>query len=329
MIDRTEILINAGDGGKGAVDFMQKKGKTFGPPIGGDGGKGADVYLVGTDGMSTLTKFRYKKEYKGTDGRHGGANQRSGLSGEDLLIEVPHGTVVFDADTKKQIIDMAQVQGSALLAQGGRGGRGNMHLRKKASHLKHPLDWEQWSVAQPGTPGEARHLILELKLLADIGLVGLPNAGKSTLLASITAARPKIADYPFTTLEPNLGVIDFKDQSFVIADIPGLIAGAHEGKGLGKDFLRHIERTRVLVHLTDSYENYQVIRNELGSHNKLLLEKPEIIVLSKADIYPPKDSKAVVAAFKKHGLTILPISAATHLNLDVLQNQLLSELIKG
>lgn len=326
MIDRAEIAVTSGNGGDGASIFVKRKGKPFGPPAGGDGGKGADVYLVVSPHMATLAHFRHKKLYKAPDGKSGGANQRSGVTGEDLFIEVPRGTIVLNADTQEQMIDMAETHSTGsgqasepvLLARGGEGGRGNMHMRRKAANARGQVPWEAWQQAQEGKPGESYRLLLELKLLADIGLVGLPNSGKSTLLSVLTSAKPKIADYPFTTLEPNLGVLYIGKHSYVIADIPGLIAGASEGKGLGKNFLRHIERTQVLVHLTQSYEDYTVIRKELEAHSPALIEKKEIVAISKVDTMEKDLLQKTKKEFLKHKITPLTLSAVTHEGLDQL-----------
>ncbi len=326
MIDKVSITVRAGDGGAGAAVFGHRKGKTFGPPMGGDGGRGGDVYLIGTTKQATLIDFQRPRQFVAEDGKTGGPNQRSGAAGNDLLIEVPKGTVVINAENGETIIDMAQTDDPVLIAKGGLGGKGNMHMRRYASHARGKIDWELWQRAQPGLEGEAVELHLELKLIADVGLVGLPNAGKSTLLSVLTAATPKIANYPFTTLEPNLGVASVGDQSFIIADIPGLIEGASEGKGLGLEFLRHIERTKVLVHLTQSPADYKAIRQELKNYNPLLVEKPEIVVLAKIDILTDDEIAASIRDFKKQKIDILPISAATHKNLDKLTVKILEKL---
>lgn len=336
MIDQAEITVTSGNGGNGASIFVKRKGKPFGPPAGGDGGKGADVYLVASPHMATLAHFRHKKLYKAPDGKPGGPNQRSGEAGEDLFIEVPKGTIVLNAASKEQIIDMAEIyftgSGQAsepvLIARGGEGGRGNMHMRRKAANARGQVPWEAWQHAQEGKPGESYHLLLELKLLADIGLVGLPNSGKSTLLSVLTSAKPKIADYPFTTLEPNLGVLYIGKKSYVIADIPGLIEGASEGKGLGKNFLRHIERTQVLVHLTRSYEDYKIIRKELGAHNPALIEKREIVVISKVDAIEKDLLEKTTKEFLKHKITPLPLSAVTHEGLELLLSEIEAQMTK-
>lgn len=327
MIDHAEIIVKAGRGGNGAVDFGRRKGKTFGPPVGGDGGRGGDVLFVAVPHTTTLAEFRYKKIYEAEKGGRGGGNQRHGENGEALIIKVPQGTVINDAKSGVVLIDMADTKEPVLIAQGGKGGRGNMHMRKYAAHASRPVEWERWGSAEDGVPGEEKELRLELKLIADIGLVGLPNAGKSTLLSVITAAKPKIADYPFTTLEPNLGVWYMKDYSFVVADIPGLIEGASKGKGLGEEFLRHVERTKVLIHLTQSVKEYNVVRKELEQYSIALAKKPEIVVLAKMDILSPKDQKDRLKAFESLGILVLPISAVAHEGLDDLAEKVLPVLL--
>lgn len=326
MIDKAAITIKAGTGGNGMVHFIPRRSKVVGPPDGGDGGRGGDVFFVAQPNTTTLAEFRYRRIYEAEDGKMGGSNQKSGVAGNGLYINVPQGTVVLDANSGAQIIDMALTQEPVLIAQGGKGGKGNQHMRKHASHARGPIPWERWNSAEEGKPGEQVELRLELKLIADIGLVGLPNAGKSTLLSVITSAKPKIADYPFTTLEPNLGVWYIEESSFIVADIPGLIEGASEGKGLGKEFLRHIERTRVLIHLTQSVHDYKTIREELGKHNPVLLEKPEIVVLSKTDTLLKEEITKIIAEFKKQKVIILPIASVTHDGLEVLQKAVLDTL---
>lgn len=347
MIDKATITIKSGNGGNGAQAFQRRKGKTFGPPTGGDGGKGGDVYFVASSHMATLADFRHRKQFMAHDGGAGNANQRSGERGQDLVIEVPRGTVLINAALSDVIIDMANTQETVLVARGGEGGRGNMRMRRKASHARGQIPWDAWQWVEEGKPGETYTINLELKLIADIGLVGMPNAGKSTLLSVLTSAKPKIANYPFTTLEPNLGVMQVprflgsqvprnkqkmsqsnnpvsqQPSTLIIADIPGLIEGASRGKGLGKEFLRHVERTRVLLHLTQNYEDYTVIRNELGKYSKDLLEKPEIVVLSKIDAIDKDILQQLKKELLNHNITPLEISAVTHEGLDKLQKKLL------
>lgn len=282
--DRARIFVKAGDGGNGAVAFRREKYVPRGGPSGGDGGDGGNVILVASPDLRTLLDFQYRRHFRAERGRHGEGKNRHGRSGEDLRIAVPPGTQVRDAETGELIADLDRPGSQAVVARGGRGGRGNARF---ASPQNRAPTW-----AQPGQPGEEKWLLLELKLLADVGLVGLPNAGKSTLLAQISAARPKIADYPFTTLEPHLGVVKLPHfRSFVVADIPGLVEGAHLGAGLGHDFLRHIERTRLLVHLVslspldgDPMENFKVINQELALYDPPLTGKPMLVVANKIDL---------------------------------------------
>lgn len=284
FLDRVKILVSAGRGGDGAATFRREAHVPRGGPDGGDGGRGGSVYLRVDAGQTTLRDFRFKHHFRATPGGRGERARRHGAAGEDLRLDVPPGTAVHDDASDALIADLVMVGQTALVARGGRGGLGNTHF-KTATHQapKH---------AQKGEPGEERWLRLELRLIADIGLVGLPNAGKSTLLAALTAARPKIAEYPFTTLEPNLGVMDLgveDDRRPTIADVPGLIEGASSGAGLGHAFLRHVERTRVLVHLVDGAGrdpgwDHDVIRDELAAHDPALLEKPMIVAFNKLDL---------------------------------------------
>jgi GTP-binding protein len=284
FLDRAVIEVMAGHGGNGCMSFRREKFVPKGGPDGGDGGKGGDVYLVADERQATLRDFHYKRHYRGGRGMHGQGSGKTGRSGQDLEVAVPPGTIVQEAETEEVLADLTEPGQRFLVARGGRGGRGNAHF--KTSTNRAPRRTE------PGQPGEERKIRLELKLIADVGLVGLPNAGKSTLLARVTEARPKIADYPFTTLSPNLGVVSLTDfRQFVIADIPGILEGAHEGKGLGLDFLRHIERTRVLLFVLDlsaddPARELELLREELRAHGRGLLERPFLVVLNKADLYP-------------------------------------------
>ncbi|HOK46391.1 MAG TPA: GTPase ObgE [Bryobacteraceae bacterium] len=284
FIDEAVIYVKAGDGGNGCVAFRREKYVPRGGPSGGDGGRGGDVVLVSSEHYNTLLHFRFNPEYRAERGRHGEGSNRTGRHGESIEVPVPVGTVVFDADTGEQLHDFVTAGDRFVAARGGRGGRGNARFATPTHQA--PTEFE------PGRPGEERRLRLELKLLADAGLVGFPNAGKSTLISRISAARPKIADYPFTTLEPHLGVVSLEDQrTYVVADIPGLIEGAHEGHGLGVRFLRHIERTRLLVHLVDISEatgrdpvrDFEVVTAELASFSEELAKKPAIVVATKLD----------------------------------------------
>jgi GTP-binding protein len=293
FVDEAKILVKAGNGGNGCIAFRREKYVPRGGPSGGDGGHGASIYLEANPNDNTLLRYRYNREFKADRGRHGEGSNCSGHSGADMILQVPVGTLAYDELTGETIADLAVPGQRILIAQGGRGGRGNQHFAKPWHQA--PREHED------GFPGEERHLRLELKLLADVGLVGFPNAGKSTLISVISAARPKIANYPFTTLEPNLGVVNADGgtgghgtelgRTFVVADLPGLIEGAHLGAGLGIRFLRHVERTRLIVHLIDTSDSnvddpvhsFQVINGELQAFSPALVEKPMIVVATKMD----------------------------------------------
>jgi len=327
FIDEAIITVRSGDGGNGCLSFRREKYVPLGGPDGGDGGKGGDVTLVSSQDRRTLYPFRFKHEFTAQRGGGGEGRQRTGKSGSDLVIEVPPGTIVRDAETGDIIKDFCLPGESFIIARGGRGGKGNTHF--KSSTHRTPR------FAQPGEAGEVKQLKLELKLLADVGIIGFPNAGKSTLISVISAARPKIADYPFTTLVPNLGVVKAGDREpFVVADIPGLIAGAHAGAGLGIRFLRHIERTRILVHLIDAsaidlekpLEAYAAINTELSSYSPDLARKPQIIALNKLDLPGTEErARAFKAALKKRTKLYL-ISAATVKGVDQLLAQISNRL---
>ena len=327
FIDEAIITVRSGDGGNGCLSFRREKYVPLGGPDGGDGGKGGDVSLVSSQDRRTLYPFRFKHEFTAPRGGGGQGRQRTGKSGGDLVIEVPPGTIVRDAETGDIIKDFCLPGESFIIARGGRGGKGNTHF--KSSTHRTPR------FAQPGEAGEVKRLKLELKLLADVGIIGLPNAGKSTLISVISSARPKIADYPFTTLVPNLGVVKAGDREpFVVADIPGLIAGAHAGAGLGIRFLRHIERTRMLVHLIDAsaidpekpLEAYTAINTELSSYSPDLARKPQIIALNKLDLPGTEErARAFKAALKKR-IKIYLISAATVKGIDQLLAQISNRL---
>lgn len=284
FIDRVKIRVKAGDGGNGVTAFRREKFVARGGPSGGDGGVGGDVWLEADEGVNTLLHLRYNPEHKAERGRHGEGSNRSGKDGESITIRVPVGTEVYDAETEELLFDFTVAGQRFLAAKGGKGGWGNQHFATPTNRApKYHYD---------GRPGEKRELQLELKLIADVGLVGFPNAGKSTLISVISAARPKIADYPFTTLEPNLGVVNVSDfKTFVVADIPGLIEGASEGAGLGDRFLRHVERTKLLLHLVDvssasgrdPVADYEAINRELENYNPELAERPQIVVATKLD----------------------------------------------
>ncbi|MBF2029404.1 MAG: GTPase ObgE [Oscillatoriales cyanobacterium C42_A2020_001] len=321
FIDQAEIQVQAGDGGDGIVAFRREKYVPAGGPAGGNGGRGGSVILKATENLQTLLDFRYSHLFKADDGKRGGPNNCTGASGKDLIIEVPCGTVIYDAETDELIGDLVTPEQTLCIAQGGKGGLGNAHFLSNRNRAP--------ETALPGLPGEARFLRLELKLLAEVGIIGLPNAGKSTLISALSAARPKIADYPFTTLIPNLGVVRKPSgDGTVFADIPGLIEGAHLGVGLGHDFLRHVERTRLLLHLVDATDadpiaNYQTIQDELGAYGRGLSDRPQILALNKLDaVAPDVDVDAIAAQLEDlSGATVFRISAATRLGLDLLLNQ--------
>ncbi|HEY4775620.1 MAG TPA: GTPase ObgE [Xanthobacteraceae bacterium] len=308
FLDQAKIYIRSGDGGAGAVSFRREKFIEFGGPDGGGGGRGGDVVAECVDGLNTLIDYRYQQHFRARNGGHGMGKNRTGARGAEVVLKVPVGTQVFDEDMTL-LADLTAIGQRAVLAKGGNGGFGNAHF--KSSTNRAPRH------ANPGLPGEERVVWLRLKLIADAGLVGLPNAGKSTFLAAVSAARPKIADYPFTTLYPHLGVVAIDDSEFVLADIPGLIAGAHEGVGLGDRFLGHIERCRVLLHLVDGTgehagKAYATVRAELAAYGHGLADKPEIVALNKADALVPEQIKAQLARLKRAaGRTPLVISAAT------------------
>ena len=283
FVDRATIQLIAGDGGKGLIALRREKFNSRGGPCGGAGGCGGSVYFEADRGMATLMDFRYKSIYKAPRGAHGGGNNRTGKNGEDVTVKVPAGTLIRDADSGELIGDLTEHESRVLAVRGGRGGRGNSSFAGPTRRAP--------ETAEDGQPGESRRVDLELKLIADVGLVGFPNAGKSTLLSRISKATPKIADYPFTTLTPNLGVVLRETQSFVVADIPGLIEGAHSGKGLGLEFLRHIERTLVLVFLfdissSDPGDQFKALLNELTGYSRALIQKPRCVVFTKMDLVP-------------------------------------------
>jgi GTPase len=312
FIDEVIITVKAGDGGNGILAFRREKFVPRGGPSGGDGGRGGDVVMVATPHHNTLLHFRFNPEHKAQRGRHGEGSDKTGHNGHSVELSTPVGTVVYDAETGELLHDFTTAGDQFIVAKGGRGGRGN--ARFATSTHQTPTEHED------GKPGEERRLRLELKLLADVGLVGFPNAGKSTLISRISAAKPKIADYPFTTLVPNLGVVSTDDQrTFVVADIPGLIEGAHEGHGLGIQFLRHVERTRLLAHLVDVSDtgrdpahDFEVILAELASFSDDLAKKPMIVVATKMDAaQDPKRVAALQRLAKKRGMPFFKISSVT------------------
>ncbi len=321
FIDEARIYVKAGDGGNGCLAFRREKYVPRGGPSGGDGGRGGDIYMVANEHVNTLLHFRFNPEHKAQRGRHGEGSNRTGHDGTSIDLEVPVGTVVYNEQTGEKLFDFTHPGERFLVAQGGKGGRGNARFTT-ATHQA-PTEHE------PGKPGDELRLRLELKLLADAGLVGFPNAGKSTLISRISAAHPKIADYPFTTLEPNLGVVKLDDfRSFVVADIPGLIEGAHLGHGLGTQFLRHIERTKLLVHLVDvsdatgrePVEDFETVMRELASFSQDLAKKPMLVVATKMDAAQSPDR---VSSLKRlaaeRGLPYFEISSVTGLGLDKLK----------
>jgi len=318
FVDLAEIQVAAGTGGSGAEAFRREMAVPFGGPSGGDGGRGGHVILRTDANLATLLDFRYQQHYRAERGQHGQGKNRTGRDGEDLELRVPIGTVVKDAATGEMIGEMIEPDQRLIVAKGGRGGRGNAAFATPTRQA--PRRWE------PGEEGEERRIVLELKLIADVGLVGQPNAGKSTFLAAVSAATPKIAEYPFTTLTPNLGVVQLStSRTFVIADIPGIIEGAHEGKGLGLRFLRHIERTRTLAFLIavdteDAQAEYTLLRNELLSYSEGLSEKPHCLVLTKTDLLPPEAELPGVDAPDAWG--VFAVSAVAHRGLNELMEAL-------
>ena len=322
FIDEAIITVQSGDGGKGCVSFRREKFIPRGGPDGGDGGKGGDIILSTTSRKRTLYHFTYQKHFKAENGAHGQGNQKTGKNGRNLTIELPPGTLVIDADTGHLIKDLVDTDETFVILKGGRGGQGNTKF-KTSTH-------QTPRFAQPGEPGETRTLKLELKLLADVGIIGLPNAGKSTLIAAISSARPKIANYPFTTLTPSLGVVKTNwGEPFVVADIPGLIKGAHQGTGLGIKFLRHIERTRILIHLIDALsidpddplQQYQTINQELVMYDEKLVKKPQIVVLNKLDLPGVRKAAEIFQSALKDK-KILLISALTGQGLEQLKSKI-------
>jgi GTP-binding protein len=330
FIDEVKIHVKAGDGGRGCLSFRREKFIPKGGPDGGDGGDGGNVVLCVDEGLGTLLDLRYKVHYKAQRGGHGMGKNRHGKSGEDLEIRVPPGVLVYDAETGELLADLKSGDQQLVVARGGMGGRGNARFATSTNRAPRHV--------QPGTEGEERSLRLELKLLADVGLLGLPNAGKSTLISALSAARPKIADYPFTTLVPNLGVVrsgSFK--TFVMADIPGLIEGASEGQGLGTRFLRHVERTDLFLHLVDlsdlqegdPMERFELINRELTRHNPALMRKPQLVVLTKTDVSEVRERlDGVRAAFAEKGIPTLAVSAVTGEGLKELVAEVSRELEK-
>lgn len=322
FIDLAEITVKAGDGGNGRVSFHREKYVAAGGPDGGDGGDGGNLIFQADKHLRTLADFRYRRSYKAERGEDGGQRKCFGKKGEDLVVRVPCGTLVKDKETGLILADITKDGQTEIIAKGGKGGKGNVHFATSTRQIP--------NFAKNGTPGEERTIILELKLLADVGLVGYPNVGKSTLLAAVSSARPKIANYHFTTLSPNLGVVSMGEgESFVMADIPGLIEGAHEGVGLGHDFLRHVERTRILIHVLDiagldgrdPIADFHTINSELEKYNPELAKRPQIIAANKVDVLTSPDVlKGFTSSMEQLGYRVFPISAATGAGVKELVN---------
>ena len=330
FVDKVKIYVKAGDGGDGAVAFLREKYKPYGGPAGGDGGKGGDVILVATSRKLTLYDFKYKRHFRAPNGERGRGKNQHGKDAEDLILEVPIGTVVIDAKTGQVICDLTEEGQMCVVAKGGKGGRGNARFATPTNQAP--------KYAEKGQKGEERWLVLELKLIADVGIIGLPNAGKSTLISKLTKARPKIANYPFTTLSPVLGVIELEDASkIVLADIPGLIEGASQGKGLGLEFLRHIERTKLLLHLIDvsdqrqvePLEAFKIVNSEMEKYNPELLKKKQIVVGTKIDILTDREIlNDLKKEFEKMGYMFIPVSSITGEGIDTLR-EVIIEQVKG
>ena len=314
FLDQAKVYIRSGDGGAGAVSFRHEKFLEFGGPDGGDGGRGGDVWAVAVDGLNTLIDYRYQQHFKAKTGTHGMGRNMTGAKGADVILKVPVGTQIFEEDNETLICDLTEVGQKFCLAKGGNGGFGNLHFTTSTNRAPRR--------ANPGLEGLERTIWLRLKLIADCGLVGLPNAGKSTFLASVTAAKPKIADYPFTTLHPHLGVVRVDGREFVLADIPGLIEGAHEGVGIGDRFLGHVERCQVLLHLVSAQEEdvakaYQIIRDELEAYGHGLSEKPEVVALSQIDILDEETKQIKQKQLEQiSGKKIHLLSAVTHAGIE-------------
>lgn len=327
FIDYSLIEISSGKGGNGAVTFRREKYVPKGGPSGGDGGDGGSVIIKASRNLHTLLDFRYKKKYTAGNGENGGNSLKDGKNGKDVIVHVPVGTIIKDSETEEILFDLDSDDKEVILAKGGKGGKGNSKFATPTNQTPR--------FAEDGKPGQYKKVILELKLIADVGLVGFPNAGKSTLISKISAARPKIADYPFTTLEPNLGIVKYKDfQSFTVADIPGIIEGASEGKGLGHKFLRHIERTRVILFLIecvseDLHSDFNILMNELKNYSPKLVQKKMLISLSKADLIDSSAEKKL-SSLKFKGIKEKPIifSSATAHGLDKLLDILWQNLEK-
>jgi GTP-binding protein len=327
FLDQARVYVRSGAGGAGAVSFRREKFIEFGGPDGGDGGRGGDVWVECVDGLNTLVDYRYQQHFKAKTGMHGMGKDRAGHKGADAVLKVPAGTQVFTEDGETLIADLTGVGQRVRILEGGNGGFGNAHFKSSTNRAPRR--------ANPGQPGKEMWILLRLKLIADAGLVGLPNAGKSTFLAAVSAAKPKIADYPFTTLHPGLGVVRIDGREFVLADIPGLIEGAHEGEGLGDRFLGHIERCRVLLHLVDGTgehagKDYKIVRAELDAYGHGLAEKPEIVALSKADALTPELRKEQLARLKRAAKrTPLVLSAVSREGVEAALRALLAVIAEA
>lgn len=324
FLDQAKIFIKSGDGGAGAVSFRREKFIEYGGPDGGDGGRGGDVIIECVDNLNTLIDYRYQQHFKAAKGMHGMGRQRTGGKGDDVVLKVPVGTQILSEDKEHVLADLTEAGQRLVLLRGGDGGFGNLHYKTSTNQAPRRGD--------PGWPGQEMWVWLRLKLIADAGLVGLPNAGKSTFLAAVTRARPKIADYPFTTLHPNLGVVYLGGEEFILADIPGLIEGAHEGAGIGDRFLGHIERTRVLLHLVDGTQDdvaeaYRVVRGELAAYGGGLDEKPEIVALNKCDSLVAEDIKDKLEQLEEAcGQKVFPLSGVAGIGLKEILGGLLTEI---
>ncbi len=322
FVDYVKVFLNSGKGGKGSVHLHREKFITKGGPDGGDGGRGGHIILRGNQNLWTLINFKFKKHFKAGHGGHGSKNRSSGADGEDVYLDVPLGTIVKDGETQEVVVEITEHGEEKILLEGGMGGRGNWHFRSSTNQTPR--------YAQPGVDGQEKDFILELKVLADVGLVGFPNAGKSTLLSVITSAKPKIADYEFTTLKPNLGIVEYRDfKSFVMADIPGIIEGAAEGKGLGHYFLRHIERNSTLLFLipadsTDISKEYEILLDELRRYNPELLDKERLIAISKSDMLDDElmDEMRVELEKDLQGVPFMFISSVAQLGITELKDKL-------
>ncbi len=320
FIDQAVIFVKAGNGGNGAISFRREKFVPKGGPDGGNGGNGGNVIIRADRQLGTLLDFRYKRNYKAANGDHGRGKGQTGKTGTDTVLKVPCGTIIMDGGRKRMLADLVRDGDEVVVASGGRGGRGNSEFATSTNQAPR--------IAEPGTPGGECELLLELKLIADVGLVGFPNAGKSTLISVVSAAKPKIADYPFTTLTPNLGIVRFAEgKSFTVADMPGLLKGAHLGKGLGIQFLRHIERTRVLVFLIeaiseDPKRDYEILLNELASYNPIMTKKPKIVVLTKIDLFEEKSLKRLKRVSFGKLIPVVQISSVTRTGLQPLLEEM-------